>query len=241
MALGTGISDGAAANARLLTQLIPEYNNETHVVSLNPLMPSVGEALGVLSGCNLMLSSQWSPFIHYWNYSESSDITEHPQYQAFNASLEFVDYASGPTQSWQAMFYVVLVAVFLTNGFCLVYLVWTLRGEGQVTDYTEPQNLFALAVNSPPSRSLSGACGAGPEGDMLGKKWEVDMKKHGGSGGGHPHFYVKCGDDDSMDAFSKLRQRKSRLSLRGTEDFEIGESPAVEQYTMLASRRKTLL
>ena len=241
LSLGAGIADGAASNARLLTQMIPEYNNKTHVASLSPSLPSIGEALGVLSGCNLMLSSQWSPFIHYWNYSTTKAVLDSPQYQAFNASLSYVDYASGPTKSWQGMFYVVLVTVFLTNCFCLVYLLWTIRGEGQVTDYTEPQNLFALAVNSPPSRSLSGACGAGPEGDMLGKKWEVDMQKPVGGGGGHPHFYMKCGDDDRMDAFNRLRQRKSRLSMRSVEDFEVAESPAVEQYTMLASKRKTLL
>jgi hypothetical protein len=241
LSLGTGISDGAASNSRLLTQLIPEYNTESQKASLNPKLPSIGEALGVLSGCTLMLSSQWAPFIHYWNYSITADLSVNPEYQAFNASLEYVDYASGPSQPWQKMFYVVLFAVFLTNCFCLIYLIWTMRGEGQVTDYTEPQNLFALAINSPPSRSLSGACGAGPEGDMLGKKWEVDMQRHSGAGGGHPHFYVKCGDDDRVDAFSRVRHRKSRLSLRSTEDFEVAESPAVEQYSLLANRRKTLL
>lgn len=242
LALTHGFSDGNSANARLLMQLIPEYNNETSdAASLNPFMPSIGEALGVLSGCSLMLSSQRSPFVHHWNYSDTSDISENAQYQAFNASLEYADYASGSTQPWQSMFYVVLVAVFLTNCFCLAYLLWTIRGEGQVTDYTEPQNLFALAVNSPPSRSLSGACGAGPEGDMLGKKWEVDMQKHAGGGGGHPHFYMKCRDDDSMDSFRTVRHRKSKLGLRSTEDFEVTESPAVEQYMTLASRRKSLL
>jgi hypothetical protein len=241
LSLGTGISDGNASNSRLLTQMIPKYDNKTHAAFLSPILPSIGEALGVLSGCNVMLSSLWSPFVHDGNYSITKSPLDQRRYQEFNASLAYRDYASGSNQAWQGLFYVVLVAVFLTNCFCLVYLVWTIRGEGQVTDYTEPQNLFALAVNSPPSRSLSGACGAGPEGDMLGKKWEVDMQKHAGSGGGHPHFYVKCPDDDQMDAFKRLRQRKSRLSLRSMDDFEVAESPAVEQYTMLANRRKTLL
>lgn len=239
LALGTGISDGASSNARLLTQMIPEYDNVTHFASLSPWLPSIGEALGVLAGSTLTLASQWAPFIHHWNYTEN--LSDNPQYQQFNASVKYVDYASGPTQRWQGMFYVVLVAVFLTNCFCLVYLVWTIRGEGQVTDYTEPQNLFALAVNSPPSRSLSGACGAGPEGDMLRKKWQVDMVNPAGGGVGHPHFYVKCGDDDQLNAFKRVRQRKSRFSLPTVEDFEVSQSPAVEQYTMLANKRKTLL
>lgn len=241
LSLGAGISDGAASNARLLTQLIPEWNNKSGTASLSPKLPSIGEALGMLAGCTLMLATQSSPFIHYWNYSETSTLWKSPEYQAFNASLEYVDYASGSSEVWQKMFYVVLVTVFLANCLCLGYLIWTLRTEGQVTDYTEPQNLFAIAVNSPPSRSLSGACGAGPEGDMLSKKWEVDMQKHGGAGSGHPHFYVKFRDDDRMDAFPRVRQRRSRASLRNMEDFEVAESPAVEQYSMLANRRKTLL
>ncbi|ERF74565.1 hypothetical protein EPUS_00695 [Endocarpon pusillum Z07020] len=241
LALGHGISDGAASNARLLTQFIPEWNNQSGAASLSPTLPSIGEALGVLAGCTLMLASESSPFIHYWNYSETSTLWKSPEYQAFNASLEYVDYASGSSELWQKSFYVVLVTVFVANCLCLAYLIWTLRTEGQVTDYTEPQNLFAIAINSPPSRSLSGACGAGPEGDMLRKKWEVDMQKHGGGRTGHPHFYVKFRDDDRMDAFQRVRQRKSRSSLRAMEDFEVAESPAVEQYSKLASRRRTLL
>ena len=244
LSLGTGISDGRASNTRLLTQMIPEFDNKSRSASLSPSLPSIGEALGVLSGCNLLLSSLWAPFVHYDNYSTTSNPPEQRQVGAFNASVAYRDYASGGTQPWQGIFYFVLVAVFLTNCFCLVYLIWTIRGEGQVTDYTEPQNLFALAINSPPSRSLSGACGAGPEGDMLGKKWEVDMQKPAGGAAGHPHFYVKCPDDDDhhrLESFKRLRQRKSRLSLRSTDDFEVAESPAVEQYTMLANRRKTLL
>lgn len=242
LALGAGISDGNASNSRLLTQMIPVYDNESHSASLNPSLPSIGEALAVLSGGNLLLSSLWAPFDHYDNHSFASHASDHRQVGAFNASVTYRDYASGATEPWQYIFYFVLVAVFLTNCFCLVYLVWTIRGEGQVTDYTEPQNLFALAINSPPSKSLSGACGAGPEGDMLGKKWEVDMQKPVGGGAGHPHFYVKCPDDeDAMASFKRVRHRKSKLSLVSMEDFDVAESPAVEQYTKLANRRTILL
>jgi hypothetical protein len=70
---------------------------------------------------------------------------------------------SSYTQSWQACFYPVLVLVFLINLLCLVYAVVR---PGLMTDYTEPQNLFALALNSPSSNALAGSCGAGPRGDQ---------------------------------------------------------------------------
>ena len=58
LSLGAGISDGDSAIARLLTQLIPETN------ALDPNLPSISEALAVLAGCTLILSSQGAPFVH---------------------------------------------------------------------------------------------------------------------------------------------------------------------------------
>ena len=152
------------------------------------------------------------------------------------ASLRYQDYASGGAQRWQGIFYIVLWTVFLMNAFYLVYLIWSFRGDGQVTDYTEPQNLFALAINSPPSNSLSGACGAGPEGDVLTKKWQVDMQRSLENRGEHPHFYMKCPDDQRMAAFRRMKEKKSKRSLRSMEDYDITESPAVDQYMKLAGK-----
>jgi hypothetical protein len=45
--------------------------------------------------------------------------------------------------------------------------------RGLVTDYTEPQNLFALAVNSPPSHALAGSCGNGPNASEMVVPWRV--------------------------------------------------------------------
>ena len=58
LSLNAGISDGKSAIARLLTQLIPQTN------ALNPNLPSISEALAVLAGCTLILSSQGAPFVH---------------------------------------------------------------------------------------------------------------------------------------------------------------------------------
>ena len=176
------------------------------------------------------------------------------QTQYFNASVRYKDFQSGGNQKWQGMFYIILFTVFGINIFALGYLVkrvfWN---DGQVTDYTEPENLFAIANLSPPSRSLHGACGGGPIGAMLGKKWKVDMKSdgadiaeytaHPGGTTRHPHFYVKCVDDeydssgwgDSPDV-NKQRRRKSRpKSVTEWYTSGQGESPAIEQYRRLAS------
>ena len=56
--LNGGISDQDGAFARLLTQLIPTTK------ALDPTLPSISEALAVLAGCTLVLSSLDSPFIH---------------------------------------------------------------------------------------------------------------------------------------------------------------------------------
>ena len=58
LSLNAGISDGNSAISRLLTQLIPTTN------ALDPNLPSISEALAVLAGSTLILSSQGSPFIH---------------------------------------------------------------------------------------------------------------------------------------------------------------------------------
>ena len=58
LSLNSGICDADSAIARLLTQLIPTKN------ALDPNLPSISEALAVLAGCTLILSSQGAPFVH---------------------------------------------------------------------------------------------------------------------------------------------------------------------------------
>lgn len=140
------------------------------------------------------------------------------------------------------MFYVILFLVFAINVFSLIYLIKQFFWNGQVTDYTEPENLFAIANLSPPSHILQGACGGGPRGGMLGKKWRVDMKNpddtqsitHGMRR--HPHFYVKCVEDDlgSPEVSGRERKRRSRPKSVG-QWWMMGqtESPAIEQYRRL--------
>jgi hypothetical protein len=100
-------------------------------------------------------------------------------HQAFNASIRAQQFASGGTTTYQRGFSVVLLAVFLCNVLVLVYFI--IYGEF-VTDFSEPLNLFALAINSPPSQAMRGSCGAGPEGDQLALKWGVEME--------HQHLFI---------------------------------------------------
>ena len=215
LSLNAGITDGAASNARLLTQLIPTTQ------ALDPSLPSIAEALAVLSGCTLLLSSTDSPFIHFWNYSTTVATLEEPQFQRFRAIIRTKDFASGGTQQWQGIFYVVLFLTFATNVFCLVYF---LVRHGLVTDFIEPQNLFSLSMNSPPSHALDGACGSGPEGEQLVMNWHIKMDQE------REHFYIENGSGPP-------KRRKPTRPL----DFEMDTSPIVNTYTKLSSRHSSLL
>ena len=80
ISLGDGVADFNASNARLLTQLIPTR------YTLDPLLPSIAEALAVLAGCTLLISSLDSPFVHYWNHT-TPNLTI-PEPQSFKALIQ---------------------------------------------------------------------------------------------------------------------------------------------------------
>lgn len=216
LSLNNGISDANSSNARLLSQLIPTKQ------ALDPSLPSIAEALAVLSGCTLLVSSSDSPFIQLWNYSTPLNILKEPQHQAFNAMLQTKEFASGGTQRWQDIFYIVLSLTFVLNVLCLVYLI---KGQALVTDFIEPQNLFSLALNSPPSHALDGACGSGPEGDQLIMNWHIKMDHQ------REHLYIQNGG-----GLPPPKRRRPRPM-----DFEMNTSPIVNNYTKLSSKHSSLL
>lgn len=165
MDLNGGAVNNNASNARILTQLALKQPR------LLNYLPSMAEAIAVFAAPLQVLSAIDTPFLHYWDYDVPDNVLGDPgALVSFNASLITQQYTSGHINNWQGVFYVVLVLVFAINLFCLFYFV--LR-SGFVTDFTEPQNLFALAVNSPPSAQLNGSCGGGPEKRDLVVPWRV--------------------------------------------------------------------
>ena len=169
LSLNAGTNDANASIARLLTEFIPVST------SLSPFMPSIAEALAALAGSTLLLSAVDAPFDDDWKYT--SPILPEPVQQGFNATVQTHEYRSSYAQNWQRGFFVVLFGTFVISCYSLHYLF---RKGKFLTDFTEPPNLFALAMESSPSRSLEGACGAGPEKEQLRKKWSVktDHSQH---------------------------------------------------------------
>lgn len=116
-------------------------------------------------------------------------------------------YGSGGADHASKGWVLILFLVFLLDVFVLVYF---LLHRGLVTDFSEPPNLFALAVNSPPSHLLAGSCGGGPAGKQYVVNWfvntegdhlymepgakPVDEDGHGHAHG-TPHVHVHAPDD----------------------------------------------
>jgi len=222
--LAVSLNDGAlnanSSTARLLSQLVLTTPN------LPYLQPSIAEAVAVLVGSTLLTSTIQAAFVHYWQYQ--SNILDPGDYQTFNASVSTQQYTSGYAQTWQAAFYPILVVVALINLFCFVYFF---LHSGLLTDYTEPQNLFVLAVNSPPSESLAGSCGAGPERNQFQTDWFV---RHDNETN---HYYIQEGD---------AWKRKLRSKTSGYELSPNPSSPNCthhshrSSYSRLSNRRSLL-
>ncbi|MCJ1390993.1 hypothetical protein MMC18_003854 [Xylographa bjoerkii] len=211
--LNGGISDSDDSTARLLTQLMPTK------YSLDPALPSIAEALAVLAGPTLLTGSIDSPFVHFFNYT--IDVFDHPVLQQFPATLAYQDYASGGDQTWQGVFYIVLAFAFVLNLLCLGYFIWF---GSLVNDFTEPQNLFALALNSPQSQQLAGSCGGGPEGEQLRATWFIDVK--------NDHCFMKDGisEHDPLLESPYLRS-----------EFTYKDSPISRSHSKLSGHRSSIL
>ncbi|KAL3459644.1 hypothetical protein BJX64DRAFT_199903 [Aspergillus heterothallicus] len=229
LSLNAGITDGLSTNARLLMQFLPK------TPYLSPDLPSVSEALAVLAGNTLLMSTANAPFVHFWNYTVPENILPEPVTQSFNATLRSVEYASGGTQRWQGIFYPILIFAFITSALCLAFMLLEVRGK-QITDFTEPQNLFALAMNSPSTTRLQGACGSGPEGRQLKERWYVAMEEQ------DEHYYIQPKAEEttprvsihraqSLDDIEMEEQEPTPLKTAATN------SPAMDEYRRLSSRK----
>lgn len=222
LALTHGISDGNASSARLLTQMIPPWSNTTRA-TLPVDTPTVAEALCVLSGHTLLLSSDSAPFHHFWNYTNARRL-QVPTLQSFQGLIAFRDYVSGGSHNWEGIFYIILAIVFVLNCVCVALLLMYYCKYGEITDYTEPQNLFALAINSPPSQTLAGSCGSGPSGKMLGQRWCVDMqttsdKSKNSKRESGAHFYVRYPEEEPLAATTSVQNTPDPAAYPRTNRF----------------------
>lgn len=218
LSLNTGLSNGNSSTSRMLAQLIPTATGNT--VALPLLTPSISELMAVMAGNTLMVSSSDATFYHYWNYT--SHELNPGIWQPFNASISSQQYTSGLQQKWQGIFYVVLLLVFVTNVFCLLYFIVR---HGLVTDYTEPSNLFALAINSPPSGRLDGSCGGGPEGRQLDVDWHVMAEDSSG------HFFIQEGQQGQGYQGNAFEMRR-----RTTQNLK-----SITSYSKLSAKRASFL
>ena len=191
LSLNVGQFDGNGSNSRLLTQLILPQT----AIKLNPALPSIAEALAVMAGCTLILASTDAPFVEFWNYTLPTMTPG--QYQLFNASIRAQQYTSGYTQGYQKAFYIVLVTVFAMNVMVLAYFA---VHRDWYTDFSEPSNLFSLAVNSPPSKELAGSCGGGPRGEQFNVNWKLNQDGE--------HVYMESLEkDEAVEGSPGLRRR----------------------------------
>lgn len=110
---------------------------------LNTSLPSIAEGFAAFLANTLVTSALDTPFIHYWAYNETI-LPGAGELVTFPARVRSQEYASWHTEDWQGIFYIVLVAAFLLNLLCLLYLCRV----GLVKDFLEPTSLFALATSA---------------------------------------------------------------------------------------------
>jgi hypothetical protein len=214
----------------------------------------------VLAGCTALLATFAAPFVHFWNYTTKNEILSEPRMQYFNATVRSMEYQSGGDQRWQGLLYIPLFLGLVINIWCFTYMMMCQLRDGDITGFTEPQNLFGLAIMSPPSHALAGSCGGGPTGKMMGQKWRAEMmqtpgQEDGEEDGGclvvkHPHFYISCPNDGLNELKStggmhtgRMRKKKNKTRPASIKPFNgwNGESPAVAQYERLSQTKRGLM
>ncbi|KAF3058167.1 hypothetical protein GL218_05874 [Daldinia childiae] len=189
MDLNGGVQNNNASNARIMTNFI------LREAALDPFLPSIAEALAVLSSSTLVAGTLGSTYRMSWDYPKVE--MDSGVYETFKASMRTQQYTSSHVQGWQGIFYAVLGTVFAINVACLLYLAFF--RQGLVSDYTEPQNLFAVAINSPPSVALSGSCGHGPDTAGLVVPWSVNY-----SAAANHYFFEEVGGNTKGRAGTRM-------------------------------------
>lgn len=151
MGLNNGVINASSANVRLLSGTIlskPELQEN---------VPSLAEMLAVFASPLLVDSSLGATYSHEWRHGDANDTFPGPgEPEDIVTSYRFQTYISGwavemPMTPGHVYYFIVLATLFVISLICLIHHLCRM---GMVTDYTEPQNLFTLAINSPPSQEL---------------------------------------------------------------------------------------
>lgn len=142
-----------------------------HDAVLPRTLPSLAEAAVVYVSTLVLNSALDTSFYHYFDYDAEGNILDAPgTLESFNATIQTHKYTSGHVDQWHRLFYVILGLAFAMNLFCLATFV--IR-QGLVTDITEPQNTFMVALNGPPSERLKGSFETGLKSNHLAVPWRV--------------------------------------------------------------------
>ncbi|KAK3956121.1 hypothetical protein QBC32DRAFT_331997 [Pseudoneurospora amorphoporcata] len=204
--MNSGLTTLNASRDRILTAL----PLEDHFLPLKT--PSLAEVLAALVSPTLISGSIKTPLVNYWPPEAiNASLPGMPGWKhEFNASITKQEYTSGSAQEWQRAFLLILIMGFLLNLFCLVHLFIQLRGR-PLTDFTDPANLFALAMNSPPSYQLSGTCGGGPKGTQLDVPWRIGYSEQSN------HYF-----------FEEATEKRQRLKRKSRRDMVTSEMELVD-------------
>lgn len=193
--MNSGLKDRIAARDRLLTALPLEDHH------LPDKLPSLAEVLVALVSPTLISGAMKAPLVHYWSDEAIKASQTLPGWEnPFNATIMRQEYASSFAERWQTVFYIVLALAFVLNLLCLIHLGYQLNGR-PLTDFTDPANMFAMAINSPPCQKLAGTCGTGPRGFQLDVPWRI------GYSDPTKHFY-----------FHEATEKRQRLNRRSRQD-----------------------
>ncbi|KAJ5244036.1 hypothetical protein N7489_004132 [Penicillium chrysogenum] len=217
LSLNAGISDGAASNARLLMQMMPRYDKDEGAFALDPSLPSIAEALAVMAGSTLILSSQNAPFVPFWNYStDNRNVLSEPVYQGFNASIQAFGYASGGDGAVAGGF-LCDSCVCVLDQRCLSW-VYDCRGARSTVRRR---------------RSWRVLVGVGLGGEQLKERWYIGMEEE------DEHYYIRSKTEEKIPLLKTMDSRQ-------LEPMEIDDgggrmlSPMVDEFRKVSKRHSFL-
>ncbi|KAK9783943.1 hypothetical protein SCAR479_00502 [Seiridium cardinale] len=210
LGLNNGVTNSSSANQRLLSGFIlskPE---------LQEGLPSLAEALAVWASPTLIDSSLGATFYAGWPHGDENDTLPEPGItEEIVAMYRFRTYISGSatksvTPGQVALLTVLAVVPILSA------------------------NLFTLAINSPPSRVLQGACGRGPVYKDLGVSFRVGYSESAN------HYYFEDAQDAPLRTAAKKISRLSGLPTSSSQANLLADGAYSESYKRLSAKHPLL-